>query len=498
MEGLTVSDDSLSPVARRILLPRFVVTQTADSADEGAQRIPVPVSEDSPTGCYYALPVMLEGESERRDGKPRWVPHQVNLFPVVLGADGAPWAEANIYLLLRLENTVHPVMATLAGAADDLAAYRRFLDAYGIDWTRFPASKLNRPTYRYNAHLRLAVTASEVAATTAKRRMSAIVSFYRWLIADGTFKPAHEPWKESDRFIEFTGAYGLKAVKTVRTTDVAIHAPAQNDPFSGTLEDGGRLRPLPAEEQEWLAEALKACGNPEMTLIHLMAWLTGARIQTVLTLRVRHFASDLKADGKQEVRIPVGPGTGVDTKGDKRMVLHVPFWFYERVHVYAISERAKRRRLKTPGGDHPGQYLFLSIRGAPFYQSKEDARVFDPAADLHHAKAGQAVRQFIAERLLPHIRTARNMPKFHFQFHDLRATYGMNLTDAQLSLVEKGEITLHQAREFVKTRMGHESAATTDRYLQFRQHETQVRGARAGYEAHLEALANSAGGCEGG
>lgn len=477
--------------ARRILLPRFMVTQTAGPDDNGAERVEVPVSEATPEGCYYVRPVMLEGERSRIDGKPRWVPHQVNLFPVVLNADGSPWPEANLYLLLRLENTPYPVMATFAGAADDLAAYRRFLDGKGIDWTDFPSTKLSRPTYRYNAYLRLAAMAGELAASTAKRRMSTVVNFYRWLIQDGAFKPTAEPWRESDRFVEFKDAHGRKVHKAVVTTDVAIRAPTQSDPYDGMLDDGGRLRPLPSEEQQWLAEALAAAGNSEMTLVHLVAWLTGARIQTVLTLRIRH-VKDPVANGVTEIRIPVGPGTGVDTKGDKRQILHVPVWLYERLRNYALSERAAKRRAKASERDQPAEYLFLSNRGAPLYQSKEDSRVFNPESELHHAKSGQAVRQFIAERVLPYIRKTYQLPEFHFQFHDLRATFGMNLTDSQLGLVEKGEITLHQAREFVKQRMGHESSSTTDRYLQFRQQQVQVRSARFQYETHLKNLADLA------
>jgi integrase len=485
---------SSASIARRTLLPRFVVTQTASPSTPGAQRVAVPVSDVTPEGCYYVQPVMLEGASERRDGKPRWVPFQTNLFPVVLDADGSPWAEANLYLMLRFENTVNPVLTTFAATADDLAAFRRFLITYQLDWTLFPSSKLNRPTYRYNAHLRLSVMAGEIAASTAKRRMSTVVSFYRWLKELDILKPAYEPWKESDRFIVFKDAYGLKASKRVLTTDVAIRTPTQEDPYAGTLDDGGKLRPLPEQEQHLLCGALKACDNPEMTLIFLVAWLTGARIQTVLTLRLRHFAAVTNATASHEVRIPVGPGTGVDTKGDKLMVLHFPAWFYKRLHVYAYSERSKLRRLKATGGDYPDQYLFLSLRGAPLYQSKQDASIFDPSAELHHAKAGQAVRQFISERVLPQIRACIGTECFHFQFHDLRATYGMNLTDVQLELVKKGEISLHQAREYVKTRMCHSSANITDRYLQFRQYQAQVRYARTQYETRLQALAESADG----
>jgi hypothetical protein len=100
----------------------------------------IPRSPLTHSETYYVRPKKkLGGESEWRDGKPRWVEHRFNLFLVVLDGDGVPWAEANVYLLSRIEGTVAPAMTTYASMAEDLAAYRRFLDERGIDWTHFSA-----------------------------------------------------------------------------------------------------------------------------------------------------------------------------------------------------------------------------------------------------------------------------------------------------------------------------------------------------------------------
>ena len=60
----------------------------------------------------------------------------------------------------------------------------------------------------------------------------------------------------------------------------------------------------------------------------MVSLLTGARIQTVLTLKVRHALFDLADSRSPELRLPVGPGTGVNTKNDKRVVLVFPAWSY--------------------------------------------------------------------------------------------------------------------------------------------------------------------------
>lgn len=476
--------------SRKILLPTLTVTELSKASDETATRIDLPVG--SADEFYFVRPKLQEENiNAKHYGGSLRTGSQYNLFPVVLDSEGAPWGEANVYLLSRVRNSLAPVMSTYSSIADDLAAYRRFLDETDIDWAHFPAHKLNRPTYRYNGHLRLAVAAGEIAGSTAKRRMCNVIAFYTWLRDEGALVPAHAPWKANDRYIELKGMHGFKYSKRVTTTDVSISVPKQEDPYAGTIDDGGKLRPLPQEEQYWLMDALISLGNTEMTLIHLFGLLTGARIQTILTFRVRHVLMELDESEPTELRFPVGPGTGIDTKHDKQLVLHIPVWFYQMLRTYAHSERARRRRCCAAGGDTENQYLFLSVRGTPLYQSKVASQAFDDTNKLHHTKSGQAVRQFMTERVIPLIREKYNAPDFHYQFHDTRATFGMNIADAQLELVAKGEITLYQAREFVKTRMCHESSAITDRYLQHRNSLKLVRTVSEKYNSHLRQLAQN-------
>lgn len=484
---------SIARKARKIVLPRFVLTEVCEATDDAAVRIDLPAGATET--AYYERPKLTD-TGQRADGKPKWKPSQFNLYPIVLDATGLPWPEANVYILSRLENTLEPSMATYDGIADDLAAYRRFLDDETIDWRLFLVQKLSRPTYRYSAHLRRSVGAGTIAASSAKRRMSSVIAFYNWMKSEGVLVPAHASWRESDVFLKLTGTHGFEFAKTVTTTDISIKVPKLDDPYDGRIDDGGKLRPLPVNEQRWVMAALVDQGNTEMTLIHLLALLTGARIQTVLTFRVRHVhgltAEQLKADPSTEIRCPVGPGTGIDTKRDKRLSLHIPLWVYRMLLTYADSDRARHRRTLATGGESAEQYLFLSRYGAPLYSSKDDSRTFDPTSELRHAIKGQSVRKFMSEVVIPYVR-ANYDAKFHYQFHDLRASFGMNLTDSQLKLVEEKKRTLSQVREFVKVRMGHESAATTDRYLQFRGNLAHVLHVSDDHDGYLMNLAEQAG-----
>lgn len=466
--------------ARKILLPVFETTELCLTPDDGSIEIPLPPSS-------FKKNYSVRKKSHNSQKYPPWAGTQFNLFPVVLDKNGVPWAEATIYLFSRIESSPSPTMSSYASIADSLAAFLRFIEEKDLDWLNFPSHKLQRPTYRYQAYLKIEIASGNLKASTAKRRMSAVVTFYKWLMQEGIFLPESSPWQESDRYIQFKGTYGTPLLKKVKVHDVSIQVPSANNPYADTIDDDGKLRPLKELEQAWLIEALTVLGNTEMLLIHLFGILTGARLQTILTFRVRHLS--LKpTKSAHEIRVPVGPGTGIDTKHNKKLVLHIPTWFYEKLATYANSDRAANRRLRAEGGDIGDQYLFLSVRGAPMYQSRSHSSTFDPSNERRHAKSGQGVRQFIYERVIPLIQTISGDPTFKYQFHDTRASYGMNLTDFQLELVKRGDLTLHQAREFVKSRMGHDSSATTDRYLNYRKNLQIASSINAEYSAHLRKL----------
>lgn len=459
------------PIPKKILLPHLKLTKVAKEKEDGATAVNIPKSSLT----YHTKPDTNFNNN-------------FNLFPVVLDGNGIPWAEAIIYILSRLKDSMYPNMATYASIAEDLSIYRRFLDESGLDWTSFPTQKLMRPTYRFNGHLKLLVSSNDMAVSTAKRTMGTVIAFYRWIQEEKLLTIANPPWKETDHYIEIKNSQGFSGLTKTGSTDLNISIKSQNDPYGETIEDGGKLRPLPLQEQKWLIDALDSLGNTEMKLIHLFSLLTGARIQTVLTLRVKHITQDLDSILSGELRLPVGPGTGIDTKNDKKMVLHIPKWFYEQLQTYAYSDRAKNRRLKAQGGNNENQYLFLSVRSVPLYEDKATKQHYNPENTLRHNKVGQGVRQFITEKVIPLIREKHNVPNFHYRFHDLRATAGMNWTDFGLSLVEKKKLNLREVREFVKTRMGHESAAITDRYLQYRQHQELTKEITIEYEDWIKML----------
>ena len=473
----------MTALARKTVLPIFTLTELTEENDPSAIRITTLdkksylIRPKSPTTNVKASGEIL--------------PTQYRLFPLVLNGDGSPWAEANLYILGLLDGYENPKMATVTSIAEDLAAFKRYLESQAsINWLQFPANRLLRPTYRFNGHLRTLCRSGEMAWSTARRRMAVVVRFYRWLVEEQVLVPENPLWKEGEHYVHFTDSYGSSTSKKVVTTDLSIRAPAQDDPFDGHIDDGAKLRPLPANEQQWMLDALVSLGNTELTLIHLFALVTGARIQTILTFRVGDVINSRALPSQGPIRFPVGPGTGIDTKQDKRLVLHIPVWFYEMLQTYALSDRARNRRLRAHGGDTHAQYLFLTTRAVPFYLSKHD-NGGSRMSGLRHGKVGQGVRQYITDYVLPAIRHEQGAG-FHYRFHDLRATFGMNVLDEKLRLVQAGEITLAEALNYLMTVMGHSSLTITQRYVNYRGRLKQARMVQDEWELNLAKIASIA------
>lgn len=127
-------------------------------------------------------------------------------------------------------------------------------------------------------------------------------------------------------------------------------------------------------------------------------------------------------------------------------------------------------------------YLFLNNRGCPYYQSIQDYEM-NPGAD---GTDGVAIGQYIRERVTPELQ-----PAFKYRFHDLRATFSMNLMDHLEVLIDNGVIKPGQAREYLKVRLGHSDSRSADNYLKFRRISKIIKNLQDDYESRLISLATS-------
>ena len=400
-------------------------------------------------------------------------------LPTVIGRDGLPWGFA-CYCLLDLAEQQAADLASIQKYAVHLSEFYDFcLDAYVNPLLDTP-SKRKKPIFRFRDRLLGQVRNGEITDKTANNKISNVVRFYRWLIDDYGFVFNYRPFNNESVLISFVKASGNIGHKLAHSHNARIKTSPNADLHSeDNIVDDGRLRPLPVNEQEVLLNTLVAHKNTEMFLIFIFSLTTGARIQSILTLRHKHFRAETGSESS--VPLAIGHGTVVDSKYSKKQTLVVPVFVQQKIEAYSYSERAKKRFLKycEKRGIEPTEeamddcYLFLTSQGNPFYDAKSDFYKADRSQERTNLRQGDSVRKFIKQYLLPPMREAFGKD-YHLKFHDLRATYGMNLVDACMKLVDKGEMPASEVLHFVQSRMNHADSKITELYLNHRQKHAQV------------------------
>lgn len=455
--------------ARRILIPEFrLLSLNFQEIESAANRKTLPNYEFSNV----------------EDG---YLPN----FPVLIQSNGEPWHIGNLYLTSKLHHEAGYESRTFRGIADHLLDYVRFLEDEGMDYLHFPKNERLKVTYRYRQRLLDFVNSGQVSITTASARINAVINFYRgivkWNLVDGAITDG-VAFVGIRKRINLTSYYGISTNIPVNSHNLAItNTKKQKQPEY--INDGGDLRPLTVGEQSSMLRALLECSRVYQLMFYF-ALFTGARIQTVGTIRINHLSANLDSSGY--LRLPVGAGTLIDTKNGKRMTLLVPGWLVHDMLIYKSSAEAKKRRARSYYGDTEDNYLFLSKNGVPYYTSKkeildrrdnlvsENAGMIDRARDVS-IQDGAALRTHIQKILMPRIRL--DISTFQdFTFHDLRATFGMNLLESHLQ--HMGDKSITAILEFVQQRMGHSSKETTMRYLNYKsrldwknsvQHEFEIQ-----------------------
>lgn len=277
--------------------------------------------------------------------------------------------------------------------------------------------------------------------------------------------------------VSHTTAYGVTRFREVITTDLTF---AKNkDQSSDFIYDGGKLRPLDKFEQDAMIKALLELNNIEMLLIFILALFSGMRIQTVLTIRIGDVIN-APEDDVSTYPISAGEDTLVDTKYGKQQNIEVPGWVHHRLFTYIQSERYQGRKNQALERDEPEQYLFLSRTGKPLYVSHLDKELYSS-----HEK-GSAVRRFIKDALLPLLKAHGH--DFSFSFHDLRASFGMNLVEERKRLLAEGKIGYLELIDYVAKRLHHSSRKTTMSYLDYRRINQLVHEADSDYQKHIMSL----------
>ena len=415
-------------------------------------------------------------------------------FPFLIRGDGKPWDIGNLYLMGKFTEMAKlspPVIETIRSIAKQLLMYLRWIehlrkDGQEIHELYFPVEEEKRVTWAYYRYLKRLLRQKDeqvISLSVAKARMQAVIGFYRGLLKwqlIGESAIQNDPYKSALVGIPIVNHIGLQMMKIVETTNFKIPKPERDK--IGVIADGGALRPLTEEEQSLVLEQLKKSGNRAFQLMCFVTLFTGARIQTVCTLRVKDIHNLIKRSPvNSEVHLRVGEGTGVDTKNQKRYRLHIPIQLIKMLRDYIDSEEAQERRALSFYGDSDENYVFLTSNGSPYYTSSSEIidrqegkfskRISARDRVSFSIQTGNALRNYL-NRLIRDIQA--NNPDFNaFRYHDLRATFGMNfIRDADASGTK-------DIRNELKARMGHSSFNTTQDYLNYDKNNEMVKSASA-------------------
>jgi integrase len=358
----------------------------------------------------------------------------VDRLPQVFWGDGVPWREVNLWALEMSRNR-DVKLRTVVSALEHLHKYAIWLEETPIDWRHFPQTKAERVLVRYRGHLIDEREASALMPSTTTARMNAVIRFYRFAAGKNFISREAPKWQDIQVVLPYFDTTGFERTMIRVTTDVSI----PNHVRSGLrLEDG--LLPLTQQHKLELLEFAHHNASPELCLMLMTGFFTGARIGTIITLRTTALDNAIRDPALRGMwLVKAGPGTGIATKFDVTGDLLIPDQLMAHLKAYATSIRHISRVIKAADSDKT--LVFLTRFSAPYKDKSVDREMVDLR------RAGQAAGLKFLRK---------------FKFHQTRATYGTWLMKLCLEVSSP-----KAAIEFVKQAMFHKDAATTFGYVTF-------------------------------
>lgn len=391
-------------------------------------------------------------------------------FPSIINSEGAVWRFSATYfnhLLIEERKST----SLLESVASDLVDFLRFLEQTELDILYLPPKREKRITYQYHTSLLQRIRLGLISPSTARQRMNRILRFYDFLLAENVFRLdelKNRPYEKLRTYVSCISSSGDIYRKQVETSNLKIRSSSK--PFYGDeILDGGRLHPLTAKEKEIFLKYLEIYAPRDFQLICYMALYTGARIQTICTIRLIHITKLLSKRNINTIdntyTMNVGGKSLIDTKGNYEQNLKIPVWLVDEIYSYLNSESWKNRNAKSFYKNKEDNYIFLTKYGNPYYTSLkeiEDRNLqtiqVNKKFSIHR---GNAARQRLSGLL--NIMNKNKEEIRNFTMHDLRATFGVDL----LISASKHVNDIDQIIPYIQQRMGHRNVMSTIHYVRY-------------------------------
>lgn len=393
--------------------------------------------------------------------------NNIYLFPYLLNSDDSPWVDANQFLLEKAMNHADGYKSTdaIREKASQLLEYKIFCEQQSIDMMDFSFRLASqRPSYRYFRYL---IDSARFNARSINKHTKVVYDFYSYLSSQlGSELDMDRVDKTTLINVHYETARGRVSHSVPKRSQTLKTPTLASQPPTGFIREFGEdLRPLNNSERVILLKALSSERfSADERLMHYIAMYTGARKQTILTLRMKHlrlFCNDnlLVNDC---YKIHAGPGTGIDTKFSKSIDLYFPKQLAEKIKLYANCKSAQKRRAKfrLKFGDalsNDDMYIFLTHKGNCHYMAKDDPRYLTTKT-----RPGGRNTYVMKEKLLKLV--PDKFPR-DFTFHWLRATFALLLWQSIQPLLEQKKLNYGDAISSIQRRLHHENRETTENYL---------------------------------
>jgi len=418
--------------------------------------------------------------------------------PFLYSESGIPWFEANSFLFHCATQKLpgYQNSEAVRRKASILLEYRVFCDKQNYKnvvgeikkSSIFDFSSLritSRPTYRYFLYLR---DEKVISRKQINMRTKVIYDFYNYLVTILGFPIEMERVsKTTIGYFKYESSTGFGYNSFLKRDQAIYNSSSINPVPKGFVRDNGEdIRPLNNNELKCMLTMLMS--NDFDILIKLaidIALSTGARKQTIFTLRKKHvdYMHSQIDDNNTIVRLKVGPGTGIDTKNSKHHVLFVPTSLVKALKTYISSTRYKIRvklYYDIGGGVENGEeYIFLSRNGSPLYMAKDDKNY-----RYSKTKPTGTITKKWTDKIV--LRSNGTIPS-SFSFHWLRATFAKEMFKYLVENNESREKKLSDGDIItsIQSRMNHSNRTTTENYLKLFTDKDVNSNVQSLYESYL-------------
>lgn len=413
------------------------------------------------------------------------------IMPTIIQSNGEVWEIASLYFIKYLAINGSRDYKTLLSIAYDLLDFYRFIedcqhDNVNFDWLYLPLEEEDRVINRYVSNLDRLYHRNLIKSSTRSKKINSVVNFYKFsfkhkLFDKGVIKNGL-PFQIIARNIRTVDSLGFSQIREVETTNLARPIAKKKDTVDG-IKDGRVLHPIEPEYLSTIMQTLENHPSRAFQLFFKFALKTGARSQTISTIRVKHIKEILiqKTVLDNRLKLTVGNGTSIDSKFSSEMAIYIPYQLCLDLIEFTESQTWKDAARLSYYDLTDNNYVFLTKRGTPYYTSKQE--IYELENSDHGLDQNIAVGGTLKSQLISLIKMIKaTHPDFpNFSLHDLRATFALNSLKKCIDLGwNNSQSLLH-----IKKLLGHKSTQVTERYLNYYHEIDLYNGAQKSLEKRL-------------